>query len=116
MKPGGRVGAPAPRTRWLIAGVFAVLLAGLGVGLWGTVIRPPAYELRGQIVARPSPGLILVRHEAVGGLGMSAMDLMAVVGEPALLDAAGVRPGDTVRLAVRPRGDELILLRVTRMP
>jgi hypothetical protein len=53
-----------------------------------------------------------VRHEAVAALGMGRMELMAVTGDPALLDAAAPSPGDRVRLAVRPRGDDLVLLRI----
>ncbi|MGH7389433.1 MAG: hypothetical protein ACREM3_08215 [Candidatus Rokuibacteriota bacterium] len=37
---------------------------------------------------------------------------MAVTAEPALLDGSGVRPGDRVRLAVRPRDSEIVLLRI----
>jgi Cu/Ag efflux protein CusF len=92
-----------------------VLLALFALGLWGTVVRPAAYEVRGELVARPAPTLILVRHDAVGALGMSAMEMMAVVADPALVDAAGVKPGDRVRMAVRPRGDDLVLLRIDRM-
>jgi Cu/Ag efflux protein CusF len=76
------------------------------------VLRPPAYEVRGEVTARPAPNLLLVRHEAVAALGMGAMDLMAVSAEPALLDGSGVRPGDRVRLAVRQRDAELVLLRI----
>ena len=86
------------------------------MALWGTVLRPAAYEVRGEIVARPASNLILVRHDAVAALGMRSMELMAVLAEPALLDAAGVRPGDRVRLAVRPRNDDLTLLRIEKLP
>jgi hypothetical protein len=103
------------RSRWILLAVFLALLAAFSVGLWGTVDRPPAYEVRGTVVARAAPGLLLVRHEAVTGLGMGAMELMAVTADPALLDAADVRPGEAVRLAVRPRGDEVVLLRIDRV-
>jgi hypothetical protein len=43
------------------------------------------------------------------------MELMAVVGDPAMLDASGARVGDRVRLAVRPVGDQLVLLRIERL-
>lgn len=92
--------------------LFTALMAAFAVGVWGTVIRPPAYEVRGEVVARPAPDMLLVRHEPLAALGMGAMELMAVRGEPARIDAAGLKPGDRVRLAVRPRGDELLLLRV----
>lgn len=63
-------------------------------------------------MGRPAPNLLLVRHEAVAGLGMAPMELMAVAADPALLDKSGVRPGDRVRLAVRPRDSEITLLRI----
>ena len=71
--------------------------------------------MRGTIVSRPARDLILVDHEAVHGLGMGAMRLMAVSAEPALLDAADPKPGDTVRLAVRQEGERLVLLRIERL-
>jgi hypothetical protein len=85
------------------------------VGVWGTIIRPPAYEVRGVLVARPSPGTLLVRHDAVAALGMSAMELMAVVGEPAVIDRAGVAPGDQVRLAVRQHDADVRLIRIEKL-
>src|SRR5437667_10681036 len=96
--------------------LFAALLAAFAAGIWGTVLRPAAYEVRGTIVARPAPDLVLVSHDAVRGLGMGAMELMAIAAEPALLDAVGPTPGDRVRLAVRATGDRLGLLRIERIP
>jgi hypothetical protein len=93
-----------------------VLLAALALGVWGTIVRPAAYEVRGELVARPAPEIIVVRHEAVAGLGMAAMELMAITGDPATIDAARVQPGDRVRLAVRPRDADLVLVRITRLP
>lgn len=89
-----------------------MLLVAFAAGLWGTIVRPPAYEVTGDLVARPEPGLLLVRHEAVAGLGMRAMELMAIRADPATVDAARVGPGARVRLAVRPEGDEIVLLRI----
>lgn len=108
--------SPAGRRRWLPVALFVALVGLFAAGLWGTVLRPPAYEVRGELVARPSPGMILVRHEAIGALGMGAMDMMAVVADPALIDASGAKPGDRVRLAVRPHEDRLLLLRIERIP
>jgi Cu/Ag efflux protein CusF len=99
----------------VLAVLFAVLLAAFAVGLWGTILRPAAYEVRGEIVARPSPDTILVRHDPITGLGMGAMELMEVVVDPTLLDASGARAGDRVRLAVRPVGDRLLLVRIERL-
>jgi Cu/Ag efflux protein CusF len=95
--------------------VFVALVAAFALALWATVLRPPAYEVRGTIVARPASNLILVRHEAVPALGMTSMELMAVFSDPALLDTAGVGPGDRVRLTVRRKHDELTLLRIHKL-
>src|SRR2546422_1767982 len=96
--------------------LFAALLAAFAAGIWGTVLRPSAYEVRGTIVARPVPDLILVRHEPVVPLGMGAMELMAVSASPALLDPAAPKPGDRVKLAGRQQHDQLILLRIEKLP
>ena len=56
--------------------LFVALLVAFAAGIWGTIIRPPAYEVRGTIVARPAPDLLLVRHDPVSALGMNAMDLI----------------------------------------
>ncbi len=92
-----------------------MLLAAFVAGVWGTVLRPPAYEVRGEVVARPAPGLLLVRHPAVAALGMEAMELMAVEARPEQLDAAHLAPGDRVRMAVRRRGDRIVLLTIERL-
>ena len=92
-----------------------MLVTAFAAGLWGTVLRPAAYEVQGQVLARAAPDLLLVRHEAIAGLGMSAMETMAVFADPALLDAADLAPGTRVRLAVRRRGDELVLVRVEKL-
>jgi Cu/Ag efflux protein CusF len=78
------------------------------------VLRPAAYEVRGVMVARPATNLIVVRHDALPALGMTPMDLMAILVDPALVDAARVQPGDRVRLAVRRTGDDLTLLRIEK--
>jgi len=92
------------------------LLAAFAAGIWGTVIRPAAYEVRGTIVARPAPDMLLVRHDPVAALGMNAMELMAISASPALLDPVGPRPGDRVKLAVRQRDDQLVLIRIEKLP
>ena len=40
--------------------------------------------------------------------------MMAVHGAPEMLDAARVSPGDRVRLAVRPRGDDIVVVWIER--
>ena len=79
------------------------------------MVRPRAFEVTGVYVARAAPGIVLVRHEAVAPLGMGAMELMAVSGDPTMIDAAGLAPGDRVRLAVRPEGDQFALIKVERL-
>jgi len=86
------------------------------VGLWGTVIRPAAYEVRGTLVARPAANLLLVQHEDIAALRMRAMELMAVFADPAVVDRAGIVPGQRVRLAVRARNDELHLVWIEKLP
>ncbi|PYN17733.1 MAG: hypothetical protein DME05_03555 [Candidatus Rokuibacteriota bacterium] len=120
-RPGRSIGRRIARTeilasRAFVALLFVVLLAAFAVGIWGTVLRPAAYEVHGVLVARPTPDLIVVRHEPVAGLGMGAMELMAVSAEPALLDPLAPKAGDRVKLAVRQRDDRLILLRIERLP
>ena len=60
--------------------------------------------------------MLLVRHEPVSALGMGAMELMAVSARPDLLDPVGPKPGDRVKLAVRQRDDQLILIRIEKLP
>jgi len=72
--------------------------------------------VRGTLIARPAANLLLVQHDAIAGLGMRAMELMAVFADPAVLDRAGVAPGQRVRLAVRARGDELQLVWIEKLP
>ena len=97
-------------------GVFLLLLIGFAVGLWGTVIRPPAYEVRGVVVARPAANLLLLRHEDIPALGMKAMELMAVFGDPDAIDKAGAVPGQRLRLGVRQKDDQLTLMWAERLP
>ena len=104
---------PRDRTRWALAALFAVLVLAFGISLWTTIVHPSAYEVRGVLVARAKPDMILVRHEAI--LGMGAMELMAVTGDPSAIDRAGVKPGDSVRLAVKPDGEELRLIAIEKV-
>jgi Cu/Ag efflux protein CusF len=68
--------------------------------------------VRGTIVARPAANLLIVRHDEIPALGMRAMDLMTVVADPSIVDRAGVKPGERVRLAVRQRDNDLVMLRI----
>ena len=63
---------------------------------------------------RAAPDLLLVRHEAISALGMSAMETMAVIVTSEQLAPLDLKRGDRVRLAVRPRGDDLVLVWIKR--
>lgn len=115
-------GSDSPRSRSrrasarrLVIVLFVVLVGLFAAGLWGTVVRPAAFEVRGEVVARAAPDLLLVRHQPVSALGMGAMEMMAVRGSAATLDAARVAPGDRVRLAVRQDGDEVALVWIEKV-
>ncbi|HEY2992335.1 MAG TPA: copper-binding protein, partial [Methylomirabilota bacterium] len=108
-----RLSSPA-RARGLLIVLFVVLVAAFAAGLWGTILRPAAYEVQGEIVALAAPDLLLVRHEAIAGLGMSAMETMAVRVAPSQLTGLSFQPGDRVRLVVRPQGDDLVLVRIEK--
>jgi Cu/Ag efflux protein CusF len=103
-----------PSARGLLTVLFAVLVVLFAAGLWGTVIRPAAYEVQGQVVSRAAPDLLIVRHEAIAGLRMNAMETMAITVTPEQLAPLRLEPGDRVRLAVRPRGDDLVLVWIKR--
>ena len=92
-----------------------MLLLAFAAGIWGTVLRPPAYEVKGEVVARAGPGLLIVRHEAASALGMAAMELMAVEGTPAIFDATPLAAGDRVRLAVRAEGDRIRVVWIEKL-
>ena len=94
--------------------LFVALVVVFAAGLWGTVVRPPAYEVRGEVVARAGPDLLLIRHQAVTALGMGSMEMMAVRAAPAMLDEAQLSRGDRVRLAVRPQGEDVHLIWIKR--
>ncbi len=101
--------------RRLVVVLFVVLVALFAAGLWGTVVRPAAYEVRGEVVARAASDMILIRHQPVSGLNIGAMEMMAVRAAPAALDGAALQPGERVRLAVRQEGDVLVLVWIERV-
>src|SRR3989442_13726495 len=73
--------------------LFAALLAAFAAGIWGTVLRPSAYEVRGTIVARAGPAMILVRPQAVPPPGRAANGPMAVTAAPARPAPTPPEPG-----------------------
>jgi hypothetical protein len=105
---------PIARARWRLALLFAGLLILFAAGLWSTFLRPAAYEVQGVFIARPAADFILVRHEIIAPLGMSAMEQMAISVTPSQVDPLGLAPGERVRLAVRRDGERLVLVRISR--
>jgi len=110
----GSPATPPARARGLLIVLFVVLVAAFAAGLWGTVLRPAAYEVQGEVIALAGPDLLLVRHGAIAGLRMNAMETMAVKVAPGQLAPLDLKPGDRVRLAVRSQGDDLLLVRIER--
>ena len=45
-------------------------MGAFAAGLWGTLLRPAAFEVQGEFVAS-APGVVLVRHQAVAALGIA---------------------------------------------
>jgi hypothetical protein len=48
-------------------------------------------------------------------LGMKAMELMAIFGDPDTIEKAGAGPGQRIRLGVRQKDDQLTLLWIERL-
>jgi hypothetical protein len=90
-------------------------VGALAAGLWGTLLRPAAFEVHGDFVST-APGVLLVRHPAVAALGMGPMETMAILATPEQLGALELKPGDRVRLGVRARGENLVLVWIRRRP
>lgn len=91
----------------------AVLAAALVVCCGaGACVRDREYEGRGVVESIDGPRLhAVIRHEAIPGF-MVAMTMRFGVESSTVLD--GIAPGETVAFALRARGGELTLLRVTR--
>src|SRR3989442_15173590 len=80
--------------------LFAALLAAFAAGIWGTVLRPSAYEVRGTIVARAGPAMIFVPHEPAAPLARGAVGVMALPRASALLIPLTPKPVDHRRFTV----------------
>jgi hypothetical protein len=106
--------------RWAVPALFAILLAAFAAGIWGTYREAfPAkglYRVTGVFETRAGETMILVRHDAVPGL-MPEMRSMAFVAESKdLLDKAALHAGDRVRLTVRQRApDDLLVLEIRKL-
>lgn len=100
--------------------VSFILLAVLAVSIWGNYRAlfpgPGLYRVAGVFQERANDTLFLVQHETVPGL-MEEMRSMAFLAESKdLLDRAGLRRGDRIRLTVRQVPDALLVVEIKKMP
>jgi hypothetical protein len=105
--------------RWTVPLVFALLLAGFAAGLWGSYreVYPGRglFRVTGVFEGRGSDTLILVSHDAAPGVmdEMSRMAFFAATKE--MLDGAGLRRGDRVRLTVRQLPDRYLVVEIRKI-
>jgi len=109
-----------PTSRWAVPVLFVLLLAGFAAGIWGTYRDnfpgKGLYRVTGAFVDRAGETMILVKHDVVPGL-MPEMNSMVFFAESKeILDRAELRPGDRVRLTVRPiRDDRLLVVEIRKV-
>ncbi|MBI3029435.1 MAG: copper-binding protein [Candidatus Rokubacteria bacterium] len=106
---------------WKVVALFVVLLLGFALGIWGTyrAVYPEkgVHRLTAVFQSRVGETGLLVSHEAAPPLAMGSMELMAFdVESTTLLDQAGLKPGDRVRLTIRQTPDRLLVVRIDRLP
>jgi Cu/Ag efflux protein CusF len=97
-----------------------VLLLGFALGIWGTyrAVYPEkgVHRLTAVFQARAGDTAILVGHEAIPTLSMGSMELMAFdVESKAVLDQAGLKPGDRVRLTIRQTAAGFVVIRLDKI-
>ena len=105
--------------RWVAPALFVLLLAAFAAGIWGMYRAnfpgKGLYRASGVYEARYADVMVVVRHEKLPGL-MDEMQAMVLEAESRdLLDRAGLRPGDRVRLTIRPEGDRLLLVDIQKI-
>ena len=97
-----------------------ILLAAFAAGIWGTYREAfPAkglYRVTGVFETRAGDTMILVRHDDVPGLMPEMRSMVFVAESKDLLDKAALHAGDRVRLTVRQRApDDLIVLEIRKL-
>ena len=105
---------------WKVVALFVILLLGFALGIWGTyrAVYPEkgVHRLIAIFQARAGETAILVGHEAAPALAMGSMELMAFdVESKALLDQAGLKAGDRVRLTIRQTPDRLLVIKIDKL-
>lgn len=108
-----------PRGRWKVWVLFLVLLAGLAVGIWGTLraVMPEkgVYRVTGVFKERWGETMILVQHDPVPGL-METMEFMSFfVESKELLDSAKLSKGDRVRFLIKQIPDKLLVVKIEKL-
>ena len=104
---------------WAVPLVFVLLLAGFAAGIWGSYreVYPGKglFRVTGVFEGRGSDTLILVSHDAAPGV-MDEMSKMAFYADTKeLLDGAGLRRGDRVRLTVRQLPDRYLVVEIRKI-
>jgi hypothetical protein len=104
---------------WKVWVLFLFLLAGLGVGIWGTLraVLPEkgVYRVTGVYKDRWGETMILVQHDPVPGL-METMDFMSFfVESKELLDGAKLNKGDRVRFTIKQVPDRLLIVKIEKI-
>jgi hypothetical protein len=105
--------------RWAVPLVFVLLLAGFAAGIWGSYreVYPGKglFRVTGVFEGRGGDTLILVSHDAAPGV-MDEMSRMAFYAETKeMLDAAGLRRGDRVRLTVSQLPDRYLVVEIRKI-
>jgi hypothetical protein len=105
--------------RWAVPLVFVLLLAGFAAGIWGSYreVYPGQgfFRVTGVFEGRGVDTLILVSHDAAPGV-MDEMSRMAFYAETKeMLDGAGLRHGDRVRLTVRQLPDRYLVVEIRKI-
>jgi hypothetical protein len=105
--------------RWAVPLLFTLLLSGFAAGIWGSYreVYPGRglFRLTGVFEGRGSDTLILVTHDAAPGV-MNEMSKMAFYAETKeMLEGAGLRRGDRVRLTVRPLPDRYLVVEIRKI-
>ena len=106
--------------RFRVVALFVVLVLGFALGIWGTyrAVYPEkgVHRLTAVFQSRAGDTAILVGHEAIPALSMGSMELMAFdVESKTLLDQAGLKAGDRVRLTIRQTPDRLLVVKIERV-
>jgi hypothetical protein len=105
--------------RWAVPLVFVLLLTGFAAGIWGSYrdVYPGRglFRVTGVFEGRGSDTLLLVSHDAAPGV-MDEMSKMAFYAETKeMLDVAGLRRGDRVRLTVRQLPDRYLVVEIRKI-